>query len=96
MLPGSQDAPFLWGLCLFFAAAIAISIGTGRTLSGRWTIVRRAEQPGLFWVSIGALGVLLFASVFAALMAIAHWPPGARGWAAPNINPNTSLSQPRP
>ena len=73
---------------------IAVSVHTGRTLGGRWTIIRRDEQPGLFWAMIGVYSAFLIVFVFLGLMAIAPWSAGSENWAAPNINPNTSLSRP--
>lgn len=94
MLPGPRDAPALFCLCALFAVAIAISLRTGRTLTGRWSVVRRDAQPGVFWTTVGLLGVCLCVSLVIALMAVAPWPPGAKEWSAPHANPRTSLSDP--
>lgn len=92
MLPGPKDAPALWFACLALAAITLTFIKAGSVLGARWTVVRREEEPGLFWVLVGIWGVTSAIVALAAMIASAPWPAGAAHWAAPHINPNASWS----
>jgi hypothetical protein len=68
----------LWGISVVLAAYIGLCMVVGKAPTKFGGLVKRSEQPGVFWVSMGIMGVGLFVLVFLAIYASVPW--AAFGW----------------
>lgn len=61
-----------WGFCAFFALGLGAAIKWG-VIPAKFQTIRRSDQPRLFWIGIGILGVCLL--VLAGLGLVATFFP---------------------